>query len=223
MGLSWMLPESVSTFGAEIDRLYYVILWITGIVFVATESLLLYLIIRYRHRDGRKAAYVHGNTTLEVVWTTATTIIVIGLGIASTGIWHRVKRDVPAGAMEVIVTGRQFEWNVTYAGADGVLGTADDTTGRNALHVPTGRPVLVHLRSDDVIHSFFLPDLRVKQDALPGKSIRVWFEAIQPGTYTIGCAELCGLGHYRMQGQMTVHTAADYQDWLQTQAAVAAR
>jgi cytochrome c oxidase subunit 2 len=219
MELGWLLPESVSTFGPDIDRLYYIVLWITGIVFFLTEGLLVYFVIRYRHKEGRKAEYLHGNSKLEVVWTTATTVIVVGLGIASTGVWHDIKRDVPDGAMEVIVTARQFEWNVTYPGADGALGTSDDFVRRNALHVQNARPVVVHLRSEDVIHSFFLPELRVKQDALPGKTIRVWFEATAPGTYTIGCAELCGLGHYRMAGEMTVLTAADYQSWLQTQLA----
>ncbi len=213
--LSWLLPESFSTFGRDIDRLYYVILWITGVVFVLTEGLLVWILVRYRHREGRRAAHIHGHRTLEMVWTTVTGVIVLGLAVASTGVWHHVKRDVPAGAMEVIVTAKQYEWNVTYPGPDGLLGTDDDFTRRNALDVPDARPVLVHLRSEDVIHSFFLPELRVKQDALPGKSIRVWFEATRPGTYVIGCAELCGLGHYRMQGQLTVHAAADYQDWMQ--------
>ena len=214
MDWSWLLPEAFSTYAPDIDGLYMVILWITGITFFLTEGVLIYFLIRYRHKEGRKAHYTHGNSKLEVAWTVVTTVIVMGLGIASTGVWHNVKAQVPPNAMEVIVMASQFEWNVTYPGADGVLGTADDFERRNSLDVRTGIPVVVHLRADDVLHSFFLPEMRVKQDAVPGKDIPVWFEATTPGEYTIGCAELCGLGHYRMQGTLTVHTPADYQIWL---------
>jgi len=220
MNWSWMLPESFSTFGSDIDRIYYLILWITGITFVITEALLLYFVVRYRHKEGRKALHTHGSGKLEIAWTAATAAIVVGIGIASTGVWHRVKRDLPSGAtMEVIVTAKQFEWNVTYPGSDGALGTQDDFVRRNDLHVQSSIPVVVYLRAEDVLHSFFLPELRVKQDAVPGQEIRIWFEATTPGTYTIGCAELCGLGHYRMQGTMTVLSPADYQTWLQAEVA----
>lgn len=212
--LSWVLPESFSTFGDDIDRLYYIIFAITTVAFVVTQAILVWILVRYRHREGRKAEHFHGNNTVELAWTLGTAAIVIGLGIASTGVWHDIKRNVPDGAMEVIVTAKQFEWNTTYPGPDGLLGTDDDFEQRNTLDVPLGQPVLVHLRSEDVIHSFFLPEMRVKQDALPGKSIRVWFEPTRAGEYVIGCAELCGLGHYRMQGQLTVHAAGDYPTWV---------
>ncbi|MDT8341194.1 MAG: cytochrome c oxidase subunit II [Longimicrobiales bacterium] len=221
--LSWLLPESFSTFGQEIDRLYYVILWITGIVFVLTEGLLVLFLFRYRHREGGKAEHSHGNTTLEMLWTAGTAVLVLGLAVASTSVWHHVKRNVPEGALEVIVTAKQFEWTVTYPGADGLVGTDDDFNQRNTLNAPTARPILIHLRSEDVIHSFFIPEMRVKQDALPGRSIRVWFEATEPGEYVIGCAELCGLGHYRMQGRLTVHATDAYQDWLEGAMAEAAQ
>lgn len=218
MNWSWMLPEQFSTFGGDIDSIYYVILWVTGVIFVVTEALLVYFVVRYRHKEGRKAAFDHGSMKMEVAWTLVPLVIVIGLGIASKGVWDRVKRDVPEGAMEVIVTAKQFEWTVTYPGSDGALGTADDFDLTNALHTPEDRPVVVYLRSDDVLHSFFLPELRVKQDAVPGQEIRVWFEAIQPGEYTLGCAELCGIGHTTMNGTLTVHTQADYDAWVTSQA-----
>jgi len=106
---------------------------------------------------------------------------------------------------------------VTYPGADGQLGTGDDFTVRNQLHVPVDTPVVVHLSSEDVIHSFFIPAFRVKQDAVPGMHIRVWFKAMETGEYELACAELCGLGHYRMRAAVTVHTADDYQRWLSEQ------
>jgi cytochrome c oxidase subunit 2 len=174
--------------------------------------------LRFRHTDGRKAAYEHGSTKLEVAWTSVTLIIVIGIGLMSQGVWARVKMEVPPGAMEVIVTAKQFEWNVTYPGPDGALGSADDFVVRNQLHAVVDQPVHVHLRSEDVLHSFFLPHLRVKQDAVPGKNISVWFQATATGEYPLGCAELCGTAHTTMEGTLTVHSEADYQAWAQAQA-----
>jgi cytochrome c oxidase subunit 2 len=121
--------------------------------------------------------------------------------------------------MEIIVLARQFEWNVTYPGPDGALGTPDDFDVLNQLHAVVNQPVHVHLRAEDVLHSFFLPQLRVKQDAVPGKEISVWFEATATGDYVLGCAELCGTGHTTMDGMLTVHSEADYQAWAQAQAA----
>jgi len=217
MNWSWILPEHFSTVGGDVDRIYYVILWVTGIVFVVTEGLLIYFVLRYRHKEGRKATYDHGSTRAEIAWTVAPLAIVIWLGFASKGVWDRIKRDVPEGATEVIVTARQFEWDVTYPGPDGTLGTTDDFTLLNALHAPLGRPTLVYLRAEDVIHSFFLPEMRIKQDAVPGQEIRVWFEPIAVGEYTLGCAELCGTGHTTMNGVLTVHTRADFEAWMASQ------
>ena len=124
--------------------------------------------------------------------------------------------SVPADAIEFGMLAKQFEWNVTYAGADGRLGTGDEFEVRNQLHIPVNRPVVLRLSAEDVIHSFFVPQFRVKQDALPGQTINVWFEATKEGEYEIACAELCGLGHYRMRGRVFVHSEADYQAWLAT-------
>ncbi len=215
--MSWMLPESFSTFGGDIDRIYYIILWITGIAFFLSEGILVYFLFRYRHKEGRKAKYVHGNTRAEIVWTAGTALIVFIVGMLSIGVWSRVRTQLPQDAMEVIVSAKQFEWNVTYPGQDGVIGTEDDFTKRNEVHAVVDRPIIAYLRAEDVIHSFFLPDLRVKQDAVPGMETPVWFEATETGEYVVGCAELCGLGHYRMAGTLTVHTAADYQAWEQAE------
>lgn len=213
---SWILPESVSTFGPDIDRLYYVVLWITGIILALTQGLLVWFLIRYRHREGRKAVYVHGSTKAEVLWTAVPFVIVLTLALYSRGLWAEIKdpNRVPADALPVQTVAKQFEWNTTYPGADEQFGTADDFTVRNELHVPVDRPVVVHLESEDVIHSLFIPDLRVKQDALPGRTIPVWFEATATGEYPIGCAELCGNSHTRMRGTLHVHSAEDYRDFL---------
>jgi cytochrome c oxidase subunit 2 len=146
------------------------------------------------------------------------------LGIISRGLWLEIKdpRRFPEPGLELNITAKQFEWNVTYPGADGQLGTADDFTRRNQLHVPVDVPVRVTLRSEDVIHSFYLPELRLKQDAVPGMEIPAWFQATKAGAYTVGCAELCGLGHYRMKGSLTIHTAEDWTTWYTQQQVAAA-
>jgi cytochrome c oxidase subunit II len=216
-------PAAISTYGPEIDRLFMIILVITGLIFVLVQGTLIYFVLRYRHKPGRTAYHIHGNTRAEIIWTAVPFVIVVFIAVASMGPWLRI-RDVnrfPPAALEVEIAAKQFEWNVTYPGPDGVLGTADDFVRRNQLHVPVGRVVHVHLAADDVIHSFFLPDLRVKQDAVPGMRIPVWFEATQTGTYMLGCAELCGLGHYRMRGTLTVHDGAAFDRWLESAGEIA--
>ncbi len=223
--LSWMLPDAVSTFGGEIDSIYYVILWITGIVFVLVEVALITFLIRYRHREGRKAVFTHGSKKAEVVWTVIPFFIVLFIAFTSNRVWLEVKvadrTHVPANALPLKVTAKQFEWNVTYPGPDGKIDTADDFTKRNQLHLPLDRAVLVELRSEDVIHSFFLPAFRVKQDAVPGMVMHVWFQPTKAGEYVLGCAELCGLGHYRMRGTVTVHERGDFERWEAEEGAAA--
>jgi cytochrome c oxidase subunit 2 len=217
-------PEDISTFGGRIDNLFAWVFWICAIVFVAVEVTLIVFAIIYRHREGRVAHYTHGNDRLELSWTIATALIVFILAIVSRPLWLDIKLPsrFPAADVSVIVTAKQFEWNVTYAGADGQLKTADDFTRRGQLHVPVNKKVHVQLAAEDVIHSFFLPNLRLKQDAVPGMEIPAWFEATKPGTYVIACAELCGLGHYRMKGTLTVHEDAAFAQWQQTQIAAQA-
>ena len=158
MNWSWILPGSASTFAPQIDRMYYIILIITGAVFVLTEVVLLWFVFRYRHTEGRKAEYIHGNVTAEVVWTAVPFVIVMWIALASRGVWASIKDPalIPADAMEVRVAAKQFEWNVTYPGPDGTLGTPDDFATRNRLEIPVGRPVKVFLTAEDVIHSFWI-------------------------------------------------------------------
>lgn len=216
---SWILDQSASTFGPRIDQLYYWILAITGIVFFGTEICLIWFLFKYRHREGRRAAYTHGNTNVEIVWTVIPALIVLSIALASRSLWAEAKdpEEIPADAMQVLVTAKQFEWNVTYPGPDGELGTGDDLKSRNRLDVPVDRPTNVKLHAEDVIHSFFLPDMRLKQDAVPGMETHLWFQPTRAGEFPIGCAELCGLGHSRMRGTLVVHTAADYQTWMNGQ------
>jgi cytochrome c oxidase subunit 2 len=224
MGDLFRLPENVSTFGASIDFYFLLILAITGIVFVAVEVLLVLFIIRYRRRPGRTATYSHGNLRLEYIWTGATAVIVIAIALATRGLWMDIKDPArfPAPDLALDVTAKQFEWEVRYPGPDGLLGTADDVVRRNQMHVPVGANVVFTLRSEDVIHSFYVPQLRLKQDAVPGMEIPAWFQATTAGEYPIGCAELCGMGHYRMAGTLFVLERAEFDRWLADQYAAAA-
>lgn len=220
--MEWILPRGASTFAGDIDFLYYLILVITGIAFVVVEVGLVWFVIRYRARPGRRATYTHGNMLAEVIWTAIPAVTVVALGIMSGRVWNDVKgRDsVPADALPYRVTARQFEWHVTHPGPDGALDTSDDFTIRNQMHVPVGRPVVVNLNAEDVIHSFFVPAFRVKQDAVPGMHVRTWFAATEVGAFEIACAELCGLGHYRMGAMVTVHDADEFDEWTVGQAAL---
>jgi cytochrome c oxidase subunit II len=211
--LGW-LPENVSTYGGEIDRLFSIIQWITGVTFVIVIVLLLLFIVKYRDQGGRRATYTHGNTVLEVAWTIVPAIILIVLFMLSQSLWWSIKGSVPAGDVQILARGKQFNWYFTYSGPDGQFGTADDLTLEKELHVPVNKVVVVTLEAEDVIHSFFLPNARLKQDAVPGRRIPAWFQVTKAGTYEIACAELCGISHYTMRGILTVHSPDDYQKWL---------
>jgi cytochrome c oxidase subunit 2 len=216
----WMhLPEQASTFAHEIDGIFHLIMWITGVIFVIVEALFVYFLWKYRHREGRTAHYTHGNNRLEVIWTIIPALICVMLALVSRRIWSEIKERMPTDAIQIQVTGEQFAWNIRYPGPDGKFGTADDILTLNQLHFPVGKPVVAELTSKDVIHSFFLPEFRVKQDAVPGMKTKIWFEALRVGHWEIACAELCGLGHFRMKGFVTVDTAEDYEKWLAEQEA----
>jgi cytochrome c oxidase subunit 2 len=210
--LRW-LPEDVSTFGSDIDSLFYLIYYITGITFILVTVLMIWFLIRYRHSEGRRATYSHGNTTLEIIWTVIPAAIFITLSFMSVSTWARVKRHAPDSDFELQVNAKQFNWEVVYPGADGKFGTPDDVQFDNDLHVPVHKVVRVHLTSKDVIHSFYLPNLRLRQDAVPGRTILVWFEVTKPGKYELPCSQLCGFGHSGMKGWLYVHTPEEYQKW----------
>jgi cytochrome c oxidase subunit II len=212
--LDWWLPENVSTYGRDIDWLFHLIYYITGITAILVFVTMIVFLVMYRDRPGRRARYTHGNTTLEIVWTVVPSLILVILTFLSAPAWSKIKMQAPPPSDFVLqVTAKQFNWQVTYPGADGKLGTADDKTLLDEMHVPANKVVHVHLRSQDVIHSFFVPQFRMKQDAVPGREIVQWFEATKPGKYELPCAELCGFGHSGMKGWIYVHGAEDYKKW----------
>ncbi|RMH74576.1 MAG: hypothetical protein D6681_23005 [Calditrichaeota bacterium] len=154
----------------------------------------------------------------------AAIVLALDLGIDfSGGSAYDAFTNVPAGDYVVYVTGKQFNWDFTYPGPDNQFGTEDDLTLENELHVPVNKQIRLVLQSEDVLHSFFIPVVRLKQDVVPGRKIPVWFQAVKTsentenGYYEIACAELCGYGHYTMRGFLYVHSQEDYDSWVQQQ------
>ncbi len=211
--LDWWLPENVSTYGRDIDWLFHLIYWITGITFILVSVVMVAFLVMYRDRPGRRARYTHGNTALEIAWTVVPSLILVVLTFLSAPAWSRIKMNVPPSDFAIEVTAKQFNWQVVYPGGDGKFGTDDDKSFLDEIHVPVNKIVHVNLKSVDVIHSFFVPQFRMKQDVVPGRAIMQWFEATKPGKYELPCAELCGFGHSGMKGWVYVHTADEYTKW----------
>ncbi|MFM8578720.1 MAG: cytochrome c oxidase subunit II [Planctomycetaceae bacterium] len=213
------LPKDVSVHGKDVDSLFYFILALTGVVFIATETVLFWFIWKYdvANRGSEKATYIHGSHVVEVIWTILPAVTLLFLAIYQMNAWADVKMRRPVIAPTVEVVARQFEWRLRYPGRDGELGTPDDLHLVNDLHLPIDEDVLIQLKSMDVLHSFFLPNLRIKQDAVPGMKIPVWFKGTETGEYDLVCAELCCWGHYKMKGRLTLESRKDFEAWLERQ------
>lgn len=211
------VPPSISSYGGEIDGVISFIWWIVFGWFLLAQGLLIYFVIRYRRRKGKRAAWLPGDTWRASAWilVPAFVVLVFDLWIEarSAEAWHAVVEDIPEQDVLVRVTARQFAWSFQYAGADGVLDTEDDFKTVNDMHVPEGKIVRIQLESVDVLHSFWVPVLRYKQDVVPGRSIPGWFEAQVVGNYEIACAELCGPAHTSMRARLAVEPVAVFEAW----------
>lgn len=214
--LDW-LPENVSTFGGAVDALFQQIYYLTLVVLILVLGILLYFLCAYRRGNGRTAEYSHGNTTVEIVWTALTFLAMLYLALASRPTWAIIKERPPPSpaAFTAQVVGKQFNWIIRYPGPDRMLGTHDDLELENELYVPVDTDIWVMLSAEDVIHSFFVPQFRLKQDSVPGRDIPAWFRVTKPGTYEIACAELCGFGHGTMRGWVHVLSQEAYAAWTQ--------
>ncbi|SFH79488.1 cytochrome c oxidase subunit II [Planctomicrobium piriforme] len=242
----WFPGESASPLGRRIDSLFYIILWITTVVFIGTQVALGYVLFKGAKRtepgSQEKAWYSHGRHELEVIWSVVPAIVLLFIALYQMDVWaeFRVKDAFPRKRMEDVLTrlkqvrtsrdtlalaevsGRQFEWRIRYPGfdANGNLlplmpdPQPTDLYSVNDLHLPAGAPVMINLKSQDVQHSFFLPELRIKQDAVPGLVIPVWFEADTPRTFQLLCAELCGWGHYKMAANFVADTEENFLKYL---------
>jgi len=245
----WMLmdanssmPATISEMARQINAQFFFTLVVTGVVFVLAQGLLGLFIFKYRDRPGKRASYVHGNHMIEVGGAIVIGVVFVSLAVAAQRVWSALHlTDGPANQVVVEITGEQFAWTMRYPGSDGQFGETapelydamnnpigikpDDRAGQddivvlNELVVPVNRPVQLMLGSKDVLHGFFMPQLWIKQDTVPGMRIPLRFTADQTGDYEIACAELCGLGHYRMKGILRVMEESDYQTWLAEQAA----
>jgi len=215
--MGWWLPKGVSTYAYDIDLLFYIILVITGVTFIAVGAMFIYILFKYPADPNRKSWYTHGNHKLEMTWTAVPAVLLIVLAFAQIPAWLKVKNlswlreALQAGEvkpearfLQVEVTARQWEWRMRYPSTkhmeewnqDGkvllndvrlkMTPRPDDVRRVNELHCVKGQKVLVHLKTLDVIHSFFLPHMRLKQDALPGRTIPVWFEPIEANCFLDG-------------------------------------
>lgn len=212
----YWFPEDVSSHGRTIDDLFFFILWLTGIVFVATEVVLFYFMWKYdASKNAAPVKFSHGSHTLEVVWTILPAVTLLFIAIYQMDAWAAAKMRRPDIPPTAAVTGRQFNWDIRYPGPDGILGTPDDLIRTDGnLHLPVGEEILLTITSKDVLHSLFLPNLRMKQDVVPGMDQSMWFQATETGEYDIVCAELCGWGHYKMKGRLTVQSREDFDKWI---------
>lgn len=304
------LTDAASTYSVEIDNLYVWIFWITTVMFLLTEGLLIVFCILYRRRPGHRPTYTHGNRRAEITWTIVPALILLLIALVQIPTWNKIKKEFPApgpGVTEVRAFAQQYQWNFMYPNTKSFIQGDTDGAAVNLMHIPFGDKALIHLRSSDVIHSMFIPDMRVKQDLVPGLRQRLWFEPnrirlieiksgkthnagknmdgspriVQDfvwvnnakdlekgGTYApatiavfgyvldkdtglykpthpqgkirvikngelkedgtwsqvdycigifeIACAELCGLGHYKMRAQLVVEPRVAFEAWLKT-------
>ena len=236
------LPVQASEHAAEIDHMISLVHWLMLLMFIGWGVFFIYVLARFRKGANPRADYVGAKGKLskgiEVAIVIAEVVLLVGYAIPA---WARRVKTFPSEneAVVVRVVGEQFAWNIHYPGPDGKFGRTDinkvsadnpigldrtdpdakdDITTINQLTLPVNRPILVHLSSKDVIHSFGLFEMRVKQDAVPGLDIPVWFVPNRIGDYEIACSQLCGLGHYRMRGFVNIKSAADFQTFLTDEA-----
>ena len=203
---------------AERQRdLFLLVLWPAIIILALVTGALVYALVRFRRRRADEAApkQVHGNTSLEIAWTVLPMALLLGLAVPTiTGIVD-LGREPGEDALQVRVIGRQFFWTFEYAEFTDAEGNPLES--ERELHVPVGREIGVSIESQDVIHSFWVPKLAGKQDAIPGRTNKMWFEADVPGTYSGQCAEFCGLNHAFMRLNVIAQTEEEFQDWVAEQ------
>ena len=227
-------PEAATVGAKKVDTLLNFIFYLTATVFVLTQTVYIYYLVKYRKRPGSKAYYSHGNNKLELIWTAIPTAIFLGLVIYSNRLWAELHSPPPDGAVKVDVVSYQFGWDMRYAGADGQLGkvdvhsysvdnkfglvpddpAGDDDFSSTELVIPVNKPVHIYLHSRDVIHSFYVPAFRLYQAAVPGRTIAwVWFEPTRTGNYELACSQICGSGHYNMKAPIRVVSQEEFDKW----------
>lgn len=234
------MPAAGSAHAADIDLMMALVHWLMLFLFLGWGTYFIYVLFRFRKSRNPTASYEGAvgkySKVQEGVVILVESALLVGFAFP---IWGQMKNEFPAEntAFEVHVIAEQFTWNIHYPGADGVFGARDihmidlstnpigldrsDPAGQddlvmiNELHLPVDREVVITLSSKDVIHSFAVPEFRIKQDVVPGLIIPVWFRPTLTGEFEISCAQLCGLSHYRMRGYVTVETQSEVDSWIQ--------
>jgi cytochrome c oxidase subunit 2 len=236
----WHMPPYISEYGEAYDSHFALTLAVMGIIFFLAQMGLAFVVFRFRDQ-GARAGYSHGNTKLEITWTTATAIIFVGLVLIGMHIWAQAHVEAPrADALKVELWGQQFSWYARYAGPDGQFGRTvpelmkesagnplgldpDDPASRDdvimpVIAIPVNRQIDLILHSKDVTHNFFVRELRLKQDVVPGLVTNLHFTVSKIGDYEVPCSELCGLGHYQMRTFLQVKSQEDFDQWLRDNA-----
>ena len=230
----WWFPPSISEHGPAYDQQFVLTIIVVGVAFVAAQAALGYAVWRYADTgEGTRAVYSHGNNRMEILWTAVTAVIFITVALLGQRVWWNLHmQPAPANSAQVRVTAQQFQWNFHYPGADGRFGRTDpklisdesinyvgldsadpasnDDVVTQTLVTKSNSPVQLTLMARDVTHAFWVPQLRFKQDAVPGLDVKVHFTPQQAGQYEIACAELCGQQHYKMRSYMLVLPADEY-------------
>jgi cytochrome c oxidase subunit II len=240
-GIPGWFPEQISEHGGAIDAQFIRTLVVVAISFISAQVVLGYFIWRFRDRGTGRATYTHGSVKMEVGLMLLTAVVFVTLAAMGQKVWAQLHlKEAPPDAVQIEVTAQQFAWNIRYPGADGKFGRTavkfvddqtnpvgvdpqdpsgkDDVVSVNRMAVPVNRPIQVTLRSKDVTHSFFVPVLRLKQDAVPGMQIPIHFKAMKTGEYEIACAELCGLTHFKMKGYLMVMSDQEFATWMKERA-----
>lgn len=221
LATAW-LPENVSYQGQTIDFLFYLIHYLAAAILLGTGLVLAVAMWRFRDRPGASARFIHSKPGLEVVWTIIPAAILVWLALYQMNAWADNKLRRPQieqnGELRnrpplARIVAKQFGWEVYYPGRDGVFDTPDDLYVENELYVPVDEDVVLELQSRDVIHDFFVPQMRLKQDIVPGSTQYLWFRVLPFALnrrLDFVCAELCGWGHYKMNGWLYVVSAEDF-------------
>src|SRR6476469_2621299 len=197
-------PTRASTTAGSVDALFIFLVALSALVTAAIVAIIIVFAIQYRRRRGVASEQIEGSTALEVTWSVIPLFIFVVIFVWGAMIYFK-ERTPPRGATEVYVVAKQWMWKLQHEEGQREI---------NELHVPVGRDVKLIMTSQDVIHSFFVPAFRIKQDVLPGRYTTAWFRATKPGIYHLFCAEYCGTSHSGMIGDVVVMEPAQYQTWL---------
>lgn len=214
--IEWLIPQT-SSFASDIDNLFLFVVVIVGFWYFCTVGMFVWLVWSGRGRPGHKASYITGKEPHLKRWITIPHALIILCDVAlvagALNVWYKVKQELPDPSAQLGVVAQQWAWTFRHEGPDGELNTDDDIVLVDELHIEVGKTYHWHLESRDVLHSFSIPSMRFKQDAVPGRVITGWFQPTKTGTYDIQCAEMCGIGHGAMGARVFIHTPAEYEIW----------